>query len=177
MGTHNLLLRLGARAYLEIIAIDPVGTVPARPRWFGLDTEQTQRRLREGPHLLTWVVRTRDIERAARNCPLPLGTIHRMTRGAFSWRLTIPDDGALIGDGLVPAVIQWDGDAHPAVKLAERGCQLVGLEGAHPSPAGITPALQALGVEAVLNLHEPSAGRAGGLTAHIRCPRGVVALR
>ena len=41
MGTHNMLLRLGARAYLEIIAIDPAGETPQRPRWFGLDDPNT----------------------------------------------------------------------------------------------------------------------------------------
>jgi hypothetical protein len=177
MGTHNMVLRLGARAYLEIIAIDPAGAAPARPRWFGLDNEQTRRQLPEAPRLLTWVVRTPDIDGAVKNCPTPLGTLHRMSRGEYSWRITIPDDGALIGEGLVPTVIQWDGDSHPADRLEDRGCELVGLEGLHPSPARIAPALTALGVDAMLKLRETARAGAGGLTAHIRCPRGVMALR
>ncbi len=176
MGTHNLLLRLGARAYLEIIAINPDGAAPARLRWFGLDNEQTRRRLREEPRLLTWVVRPSDIESAARSCPVPLGRIHRMTRGAFSWRITIPDDGALIFDGITPALIQWDGNTHPAEKLEERGCELIGLAGLHPALSSITPALEALGVDAVINLHEPPLAGASRLTANIRCPRGVVTI-
>src|SRR5215471_8417337 len=37
MGTHNSVLRLGERVYLEVIAVDPQGCAPAQPRWFELD--------------------------------------------------------------------------------------------------------------------------------------------
>ena len=38
MGTHNALPRLGDKAYLGTIVIDPAnGTTPSRPRWFDLD--------------------------------------------------------------------------------------------------------------------------------------------
>ena len=31
-----------------------------------------------------------------------------MTRGALSWRLTVPDDGHMPGGGTIPHVIEWD---------------------------------------------------------------------
>ena len=46
MGSHNALLRLGARTYLELLAIDPAAAQPARPRWFGLDAPDLQAALR-----------------------------------------------------------------------------------------------------------------------------------
>ena len=169
MGTHNLLLRLGARSYLEIIAIDPDASAPARPRWFGLDAEQTRRRLRAAPRLLTWVVRTHDIEGAARSCPVPPGAIHRMQRGAYSWRITIPADGALIFDGLLPALIQWNGDAHPAENLEQRGCELEKLEGRHPEAGSFAPALAALGLDQMIALEQADQAQ---LSATIHGPRG-----
>lgn len=170
MGTHNLLLRLGARAFLEVIAIDPAGEAPQRPRWFGLDEERTRQQLRERPRLLTWVVRTHDIEAAVKNCPVAPGTVHPMSRGAFAWRITIPDDGALIGDGLMPAIIQWDCDAHPADNLENRGCELIKLEGVHAAPGEITSAFAALGVGHAIALSQVNQAR---LTASIRSPLGI----
>lgn len=176
MGTHNMVLRLGASSYLEVMAIDPAGENPQRPRWFGLDDERTQQQLRERPRLLTWAVRTQNIEATVKNCPLALGTVHQMSRGSFNWRITIPDDGALICGGLVPTLIQWEGDTHPADKLEDRGCDLAKLEGSYPNPAAISPALRSLGIDAILDLRSPAAIGASGLTAHIRCPCGVTAI-
>ena len=90
MGTHNALLRLSERVYLEIIAIDPQGVKPARPRWFGLDDLALQSELTERPRLIHWVARTTDIERASTRCPVPLGAVHAMSRGDYRWRITIP---------------------------------------------------------------------------------------
>jgi hypothetical protein len=174
MGTHNLLLRLGARAYLEVIAIDPDGKAPQRPRWFGLDSEKTRRELRDRPALLTWAARTTDIEGAAKNCPIAPGTVHRMSRGTYSWRITIPDDGAPLCDGLMPTLIQWDGDAHPAEKLEDRGCELAALAGLHPAPAALAATLELLGLEQTMSLGTASYSQ---LEATLRNSFGVVALR
>src|SRR5262244_3782812 len=58
MGTHNRLLKIGARAYLEVLAIDPEAPPPSRPRWFDLDAPEMQARIGESPALITWAVRT-----------------------------------------------------------------------------------------------------------------------
>ena len=60
MGTYNKLLKLDDTTYFEIIAIDPEGKKPDRPRWFNMD------KFRPGskPQLITWVVRTNDIQQA-----------------------------------------------------------------------------------------------------------------
>src|SRR4051812_41644302 len=57
LGTHNVLVSLGSRRYLEVIAVDPVAPSPSRPRWFGLDTDEVRGRLGTGPALVTWVAR------------------------------------------------------------------------------------------------------------------------
>jgi hypothetical protein len=76
MGTHNALVRLSERTYLEIIAIDPEGTCPSRPRWFGLDGIALQAELTERPRLIHWVARTTEIVQRAAACPVALGPVH-----------------------------------------------------------------------------------------------------
>ena len=131
MGTHNALLRLSSDTYLEIIAIDPDGVKPTRRRWFDLDDIALQAELTEQPRLIHWVARTDDIEAAVAASPLPLGSIHSMQRGDYRWRITIPDDGARPGRGLVPTLIQWDVPAHPAARLQKSNVTL-GAARRHP---------------------------------------------
>src|SRR5262249_42011910 len=109
MGTHNALVRIGESAYVEAIAVNPAAPMPSRPRWFGLDKQG------EGaaPRLTTWVVRTTDIERALAISRLPLGSIERMRRDSFAWRITVPSDGDLPLGGAAPSLIEWDGSSHP----------------------------------------------------------------
>jgi hypothetical protein len=173
MGTHNALVRLGARVYLEIIAIDSAGSRPGRPRWFDLDNIALLAELTERPRLIHWVARTMDIERALAGCPVALGAVHPMARGDFRWRITIPDDGKLPGKGVVPSLIQWDVPMHPADSLPQSGISIAGLAAAHPDPADIRGALAALGLDGVLPV---TYDREARLAAMLRTPRGIVTL-
>jgi len=173
MGTHNAVLRLGERVYLEVIAIDPQGTKPARPRWFELDRVALQAELAERPRLIHWVARTTDIESASARCPVPLGSVHPMARGDYRWRITIPDDGSLPGRGIVPTLIQWDVPTHPADRLPAASVGLRGLAATHPDPAAIRAALRALGLAETLAV---TFDRETRLAAMLQTPRGVVTL-
>src|SRR4029453_18335131 len=90
MGTHNALLSLGPRFFLEVIAVDPEGVKPARPRWFDLDEPRVKAALAG-----------------------EVGGVTPVTRGDFTWRITIPDDGRRPWRGLVPTVIEWADARHP----------------------------------------------------------------
>lgn len=177
MGTHNHLLKLGSRCYLELIAIDPDGAAPARPRWFALDDPALRARAAEAPFLHTWVAATDDLVDAVRRVPL-LGGIQPFTRNQFAWCFTLTDDGALPFDGLLPALIQWaanaEGEApHPTDVLEDRGCELVSLELTHPQADALLPLYRALRITGPVNL----AAGAHSIGARLRTPRGEVLLR
>jgi len=173
MGTHNALLRLGERVYLEIIAIDPAGSKPRRPRWFDLDDIALQAELTERPQLVHWVARTPDIERSAKACPVPLGAITPMERGDYRWRITIPDDGKRPGKGIVPTLIQWDVPMHPADGLPASDVTIAQIAAEHPDPGPVRAALAALGLADVVQV---TFERNTRLAAMLRTPRGLVTL-
>ena len=137
MGTHNRIFSIASgrypRSYLEIIAIDPAGVTPARPRWFGLDEPALQRALESGPRLIHWVARCADVDATAaafRSAGFDPGEVIAAERatpdGVLRWRISVRPDGRRLCDGALPTLIQW-GDAHPASTLAASGCTLAAL--------------------------------------------------
>jgi hypothetical protein len=170
MGTHNRLLRLGERSYLELIAIDPEASA-ARPRWFDLDNPAVQRRARAQPFLLTWVAATTDIVEAVVQVP-ELGEVVCASRNQFAWRITVPADGRLQFSGVLPSVIEWEGDAHPWDVLDDRGCELVELRLSHPAATSIVPIFRSLRLAGAVEL---AAGPIA-LQARLRTPGGPVEL-
>jgi Glyoxalase-like domain len=180
MGTHNALLRLGARCYLEVIAIDPEGQSPARARWFSLDDADMRTRLAAAPALITWVVRTPSLAGACARVP-DLGDILQMTRNAFRWKISVPGSGALAWGGILPTAIQWEeGDDgvihHPCDALPDSGCELLSLQLSHPAAVLGTGGIVALFRE--LRIAGPVDLKSGPktLAAVIRSPAGEVVL-
>jgi len=173
MGTHNSLISLGAKRYIEVIAIDPEASAPPGPRWFALDTDALQSTLTEVPRLIHWVARTHDIDAARRALVPDPGAVQAMTRGAFEWRITVPADGTLPAGGLLPTLIEWADTRHPADTMPESGVRLLALAGAHPQPGLIRSALAALTLADTIKI---SYGAQPRLAAMLQTRRGPVTL-
>jgi hypothetical protein len=191
MRTHNRLLNLWDGVYLEVIAIDPETEAPTsgaepRPRLFALDAPETQARLAGSPYLSHWVVRVerpRDLQRWQAQYPQRIPPVVPMTRGAFTWGLAVPDDGAFpswqgAGDGLLPTLIQWDTPHHPSQVLPETGLALKSLKGFHPQAELLEAQLRWLGAAHLIDL-SPQDGTSGApaLVAEFETPGGLRTLR
>ena len=171
MGTHNALLRLGERTYLEVIAIDPAAPPPERPRWFGLDHLDAD----TPPRLATWVAATDDIERDVVRAAAA-GRVVPMSRGNLNWRITVPEDGVPPLDGLLPALIEWPGGVHPAAHLPASGCRLKKFMGAPADAATLRVLLADLRLAHCLDVHVLGNATRPWLLAHIDTPTGPVRL-
>ena len=187
MGTHNRLLQLSGpahpRAYLEIIAINPIAT-PAistgAKRWFDMDCKALQAQVAQhGPRLIHWVAAVPD---AAAACAalaaqgLERGEILSASRatpqGLLQWRITVRPDGQRLLDGCLPTLIEW-GAQHPCDALPESGVCMQSLELIHPQAPTLTAACQAMGLDgqaAVQAAAQPC------LRATLATPHGLVTL-
>jgi hypothetical protein len=172
-GTHNLVLRLGDRCYMEVLAVNPVAPKPPHPRWFELDSEAMQETLRRKPLLLTWAVRTEQIEQLAEKSIAPLGTVTPMSRGDLRWRLTLAEDGRLRFGGMIPFLIQWDETIHPASRMADNGCSFVSLTGFHPKTDEILAVLRSFDADRLVSLETIHSGQTPRLETLIQTPSGV----
>lgn len=166
MGTHNRLMSLGPD-YLEVIAIDPEGAAPAQPRWFDLD------RFTGAPRATTWICRCDDLEAALAQAPRGTGRPWDLARADLRWRMGVPEDGILPFDGLFPALIQWQGTAHPGPRLTDLGARLVGLTLYSPQASALRAALAPLVADARITVHEAPTPR---MEARIATPNGEVVL-
>ncbi len=166
-GTHNALLKLGDSTYLEVIAVDPDAPKPTRARWFELDHTH----LLEQPKLIHWVVRTENLEARVSRLPM-LGKILEASRSDLSWQITVPDDGHLNFEGLIPTLISWRG-IHPTSQLEPQNCKLLQLQGFYPEPQAVRDTLGQLGANCLLEILKAPIAK---LSAVIQTPNGRVEL-
>ena len=168
LGTHNALLALGSRTYLEIIAPDPEQPEPSNPRPFGLDEVSHGR-------LAGWALACDDIDaavaRARRHGYNPGEVIDGRRTGptgtAIRWRMT----SSRTADRLAPFLISWGDTEHPATS-APRGLTLEAFSIEHPDPGALVPLLTALGADV-----EIKPAPATALVARLSGPNGHTVLR
>lgn len=168
-GTHNALVGLGNRCYVELIAVDPESTIPA-PRWMAVDRVTK-------PMLTRWALATSAIEEKAHfleNYHPGLGEVRAGRRMLPSgeelvWQLSLPLPEPAVEP--VPFLIDWSASkAHPADSLVT-SCSIRSLSLKHPTPQRIQHVLRQLSVDV-----DVSYGSVPGITAKLETPRGVIDL-
>ena len=178
LATHNTLVKLDGKRYLEIIAIDPEAGAPNFPRWFGLDTAEVRELVAHGPRLVAWVARCAGghdaIERLAQTQDYAANVVRPASRADFRWRFAFTPDGARINGGTLPHLIQWDCELHPCDRLPESGVSLTALMLGAPEPERLTSLLDALSfADARVQIGQSTAPN---LVAMLRTPLGSVVL-
>ena len=108
MGTHNRVIKIGENIYLEVIAIDPNANKPKHFRWFNLDNEEQQARLKISPQIIGYVIENENPHMLKFYNPF-----FEASRGDYCWEFAMPKcdnnqiKNELIESGLVPSLIQW----------------------------------------------------------------------
>jgi len=134
MSTHNKLLKLQSSMYLEVIANNPNADAPSRPRWFSLDESNIKEKIKNTPRALCWVLEVANLEDTVKQCGYNPGEILQLSRDDLTWKVTIPSDGKLIENGVLPILIEWSNDQHPSKKLNNSNISLNKLALFHPEP-------------------------------------------
>lgn len=164
VGTHNMLLGLGAACYLEIIAPDPGQPVPAHPRPFDLDDASLRTMLEAEPRLIAYVASTPALDAVvARLGPSHAGEIRSMSRGDLAWRMAFPPQRQDM-DNLIPPLIQWDGE-RAGKRIKDSGWRLTSLEAEHPDTQALRGSLTARGLAEAVKVRQSPHPR---LIAHLR---------
>ena len=176
MGTHNHLMQLANDAYLEVIAIDPQARAPRRPRWFGLDDALMRAALKQRPRLITWVMNTPDIRHLVTGTGFDIGTPTALSRDNLKWEIALPDDGRLLGGGMLPYCIQWHSSPHPSRGMADLGCILHALTIHHNRPQWVVERLEAMDAGHLVQIEALADDQAPYLSAAIETPKGLVYL-
>ena len=169
-GTHNVLIALGKDVFLEIIAPDPERPDPTLPPLFGIDKLKS-------PRLTAWAAREEDLGARLESLKtlgyefgelLP-GSRQKPDGTTLRWELS--DPLTVVGDGVVPFLIDWGTTPHPAAAMPQE-CQLLDLYIEHPEVEEITGILNKLELFPVIQQ-----GKEPALVAKIQTPRGEVILR
>jgi Glyoxalase-like domain len=167
-GTHNALLSLGDRRYLEIIALDPEQT--EAPHFFARELETLSK-----PKLIAWAVAVDSVVEIAERAKAanietvgPLSGSRAQSGKLLTWKTLRISAPSLWG---LPFFIEWNsGAVHPS-ETSPSGCSLAAFRIEHPRVEAMSHALASLGVDAVV---VPAAH--ARLRAHLHSPKGEVEL-
>ncbi len=128
MGTHNRVIRIGERVYLEIIAIDPKISNLNNRKWFNLDNSKLQSKLKKSPQIIGYVIENTDISINKYYDPFFL-----VSRDNYKWQFAMPTfknnilESEIIEAGIIPSLISWKSHK-PVYQMKRNQFELISFE-------------------------------------------------
>lgn len=165
LGTHNALLALGPRTYLEIIAPDPSQPRQAEAMPFELGQLTA-------PALRGWAAAPDDFDEAISRSVRagydygPVVPGRRRTADGLDLHWRMSDSSFRQGLAIAPFLIDWGGGPHPA-DSAPAGAVLAQFRLLTPDPARLAAELEALGLDVDIEMADQP-----GLQATLNGPGG-----
>lgn len=128
MGTHNRVIRISERVYLEVIAIDPKSSNSSNKKWFNLDNSKLQSKLKKSPQIIGYVIENNDM-----NISKYYEPFFESSREIYEWQFAMPAlnnkilDREIIEAGMIPSLISWKSDK-PVHQMKKNQFELISLE-------------------------------------------------
>ena len=128
MGTHNRVIRISEKVYLEVIAIDPKTSNLNNRKWFNLDNSKLQSKLKKSPQIIGYVIENNDM-----NITKYYDPFFESSRDIYKWQFAMPTfknnilDSEIIEAGMIPSLISWKSDK-PVYQMKKNQFELISFE-------------------------------------------------
>ncbi|GIS10184.1 MAG: hypothetical protein CM15mP114_09660 [Alphaproteobacteria bacterium] len=128
MGTHNRVIRISERVYLEVIAIDPKISNLKNRKWFNLDNSNLQSKLKKSPQIIGYVIENNDM-----NISKYYDPFFEASRDNYKWQFAMPTfknnilDREIIEAGIIPSLISWKSEK-PIYQMKKNQFELISFE-------------------------------------------------
>ncbi len=128
MGTHNRVIRISEKVYLEVVAIDSKRKNLKNRKWFNLDNSNLQLKLRNSPQIIGYVIEHKD-----RNINKYYDSFFEASRDSYKWKFAMPTfdnsilDSEIIEAGMIPSLISWESEK-PIYQMKKNQFELISLE-------------------------------------------------
>ena len=128
MGTHNRVIRISERVYLEVIAIDPKISNLNKRKWFNLDNSSLQSKLKKSPQIIGYVIENNDMSFDKYYDPFFLAS-----RDSYKWQFAMPTfknnilESKIIEAGIIPSLISWKSEK-PIYQMKTNQFELISFE-------------------------------------------------
>ena len=128
MGTHNRVIRISEKVYLEVVAIDPKTENLKNRKWFNLDSSNLQSKLKKSPQIIGYVIENND-----RDINKYYDPFFEASRDKYKWKFAMPSfnnnilDSEIIETGIMPSLISWKSEK-PIYQMKKNQFELMSFE-------------------------------------------------